>query len=626
MAENLGRSIQSNDDYLNQSFLYVPETSIRADWILIRKRLITALNSTANNDVSFDDWIVKAQQHYSLVSSMNSLNKEWRAKQKENERSDKSTDEFNRAVDKVYKGNETANVILEDNKRLIDEQREADQALIAKNILTWMSGKFDINYTEDYPYLKTVQKLTHLRQKKGAYVGSLSFNAVSDLRNDYDSHMYWLHYINPYMASDDKAIPPRPGSDKPYVRRAVMELVHELDGLINIFMTLAPMFEFHKLLEHVPKKQLEVLLNNTLAMPSDFTRFKEWLLPEFKFANTDTLLLKQLTKEAAIAWFCVHWINSIYGVSWQNSLLSIYEGQVEDLFLSLIEACKQGAVIKEQINKNGAVNTPEITEIISKASRNISHFVSANYIILQDEKIGKKEHGINEKTHSEYEKLFLTTTNEALQKRALRVGRVLRKYELSESPKSKKLDLYTRVVKSQSIATRGLPFIFYFSDMRKRYHHWFSSSEDRLKAEDLAKEKLDFGHIETGEKYNALIELENALVDDLFHKIFSFNHVNTDVKQLKNSLAAALLQKIHCSPFSANSESDVFKYLSLALEKQLVFMNINDRTAWNDIVENVEAHISVLHTQYNTAGFDTLANEVSDIVYQLTDYIVQNAP
>ena len=631
MAENFGRSFQSDNDYLNQSFLYIENTSIRADWQLIRQRLITALNaSDSSNSLSFEQWVEHARQHYSLSASLNSLNKEWRAekKAKDNAVNTAEVHQFNKAVNKCYKGNESANALVDEHKRLIDEQREADQAKIAQAMLTWLAGKHKAAEIHDYPYVEKIQNLGNLRQAKGKHTGSLSFKAISDLRNDFDSHMYWLNYIQPYLASKkSKAIPPRPGAHKPYVSRGVLELVHELDGLINIIMTIVPTFAFPELFKLVPYRQLELLLGNSADIPNGFVPFKDWLIPEIKLAKKDKIIKAKLNEEVAKLWFCLHWVNIAKGGTWYEALLSIYEGQVEELFLSLIEASKQSEVIKLQLENLGVVSSPEMQALINSASTNLSAFVQANYDILQQEQVLKSSLSKGKAKLTEYETLFLSITNKALQKRALSVGRSLSKRKLLGDTKNQKLDRYTRVKKSTSIATRMMPFIFYYSDMKKRYHHWFASAAARIKAEHEVKEKLDFAKLESGEsEQDELSRKTSEAVDELAKRLFSFTHINADVKELKNMMSAALVQKYYCCQSCDDKDVMASVYCPMAVEQQLILMNMNDREGWNDIVNNVHQHLTILQKKYVSAGFDSLEDQVNNIAAQFLDFIVTHEP
>jgi len=620
MVENSGRSIKSDNGYLNQSFLYIPNTSIRADWVLIKKRLITALNAGSSDpDFTFKQWIAHAQQHYSLSSSTSSLNKEWRAKKIAMSVLSKSAEviEFNAAVEKVYKGNESADIAVDNNKKLVDEEREYDQADIAQTMLTWLSGKYTVESTEEYPYLDKINKLTNLRQTKGKYAGSLSFKALSDLRNDFDSHMYWLHYIKPYLTVENEhAAPPKPGAHSPYISRGALELIHELDGLINIFMTVAPTFEFPKLLKYVPKAQLESLLDNTTIIPNGFSQFKEWLLPEIRFKKQHKAIKTELVKEVTKVWFCIHWISIIKDQNWQFALLSIYEGQVDELFISFIEACKQSESIKLQLEKLGVVPGSQVQKLINTAANNLSAFVQANYFILQQEQKLKNNSGNSKAQLSEYETTFKSIINNALHKRAIRVGKTLNKRKPSDETSHNKVDRYTRVKKSTSLANRMLPFIFYYSDMKKRYHHWFANTEARMKAEHIAEEKLDYGQVESGVDHHDEFNKQEALfVEELVELLFSFAHPDPDVRELKIMISAALVQKYYCT----HSDKNISRYCSLALEQQLSLLP--NLEGWNEIVQQVHEHINGLQKHYPNAGFDTFETGISETVAQFSALI-----
>ncbi len=617
MAENAGRSITSDNDYLNKSFLFIQHTSIRADWLLIKKRLVAALSaSDTDSAVSFEQWAKQAQQHYSLSASSSSLTKEWKAKKKQQVARDAANkdNKFELAVDKSYATHSnTDNVIVDQNRKLRDEEREYEQSQIAQTMMLWLTGQYPVENQTEYPYIEQLEKLNSLRQQKGKQAGSLSYKSVADFRDDFDSHMYWLHYIKPYLGHDDNAVvPPKPGAHKPYVSRGAFELVHQLDGLINIFLTLAPTFEFPKIFALMPKNQLSVLLNYQPDVPSSFSQFKHWLVPEIRYKRLDPTTKTKLDAELAKMWFCMHWINKAKGGDWQAALMSIYEGQVEDLFVALIEASKKSEKIKLQLEQFGLVSDPELNTLISAAANYLSAFVRVNMTLLKHEKelvsAAKQKHEATKL--SEYETLFSSVISNAVYKRSLRVGRVLSKLS-SDSDNKKSLDLYTRVKKSTSLASRMLPFIFYYSDMQKRYYHWFNSDDERREAVHHVEEKLNYAQFETGEGPDDFVtEQASLLIGDIRKQLFSFRHSDPAVRQLKNIFAAALVEKYYC----ADDERCAY-FFAKALEQET---ELHDMPNWPDIVNQVSAYIKNTHQSYPRAGFDTIEADVEHIVGQLS--------
>lgn len=582
---NMGRSIDSQDSYLNRAFLIVEHTSIRPDWVSIRSKLNLAF-SKANNDpaISFNDWLSQVKENISTVIDIN-----------------------------------------EGNSKLHDVSRNSDQEALASNMVSWLSGEItEKSMLEGYPYEDKVTGLSNIRQKNGAF----SPKALADLRNDYDSHQYWFHYIKKYESlPDDKIRPPIPGARKPGINRASLELVHELDGLLNIILTIMPKFEFELLKYNVRESDLESMLNAYPKEPSCFSEFKSWIFQNeflakrieksFNLADRENIY-----NQAVFLWLSIQWIKQSSQCGWEDALKLAYQGKkLEELFLALIESCLKSQTIRHQLRKCGAVKSEEYQELLRSSAHNISCFVGANYLIVEQEVANAGN------SQSEYEKRFGLVVGFAVLDRTDKVVGAINKHLKSENTIELTRKKYTRVGKSKALGERMLPLIFYFSDMNARYHHWFRSKEEKGRALGIVDEKVDYSSAESGKEKKTLLEsaVQEYFVDEVEQLLFSFSDSIKDIANYKNNLACIIAFHRYEEYFSRKIEELPCKLAiqsmdaaSLSCELAIeAYATKEDLNIENISLVQVETALSALEEQFPNKGFSNLVKDVLTLLNKI---------
>lgn len=573
---NLGRSIEFQNSYLNRAFLIVEHTTIRPDWVAIRSLLNFAFNrATQDPSIPFYTWL-----------------------------------------EEVFNNIGTNVRFLNSSQSVSEISIQSEQVELAKNIITWLSGNLNSpEMLEGYPYEKTIKNLTSLRQKNGEF----SPKNLAHLRNDYDSHQYWYHYIKYFENIPEKVIrPPKPGSHKPGVNRGALELIHELDGLLNIILTIMPKFEFVFLMSNVKEESLDEMFNNLSIEPKNFAEFKTWIFQnellskriEKSFQQGDRF---RIYSQAAMLWLGTNWVKEVCQCNWFDALKLVYQGKLEDLFYSLIESCKKGQSIQLHLKKLGVIQSEEFQHILDKASQNTSAYVEANYVIIEQEAANAGN------SRSEYEKYFSQIVNiEVLNRSELTLDAIKRAKArlVKEEENSKQArKLYTRVGKSRSISKRVLPFIFFFCDMKARYHHWFVDQQEKDRATNQMNEKIEYSSAESGQKTSSTLEIltqDYPIVNKVKELLFSFSSDKRMLANYKNNLACIFaFHSYEHYLLSINCSAEIIEGVKLICELAIdTYANDHELPVADITLNDVDIALKTLEKEYPLQGFSSLKNDV----------------
>lgn len=611
MKNNFGHSIKTTDDFLNQSFMYVPKTAIRADWKTVKLMLKNALNMS-DIHLPFDEWLLSASRYENLHAQGH-------------QSAFQNVGSFGPDASKSNQTNSQENNAKRHSYDLRSEEMQNSQSELAYTMLIWALGKYpiDILDSEDtFGYQKSLNSLPELRIN-----GRVKYENISTLRIKFDSHMYWLFYIKPYLDFDEQRfVPPRLGRPPLYVSPNTLETLHEVDGLLNLMMTIMPSLEFSSLFSFVSQSQLAKLLEAEVVQPDSFNAFCAFLLPENKLSSVSVEEHNKLMEDAAKAWFCTHWIMEVTEAQWKEALLSIYDGYVEQLYVDLLEMCLTSEKLQHQLQHFPQLKPKSVNQLLESAALSISSFVLANHKVLK----GESNYALaNTKKSSTYKRLFLAIINRALFRRHVKSSKGTSNSVKSTSRKTK-IDLYTRVAKATALNTKYLPFIIHFSNLRQRYYHWFASDDDINSAQAVVEEKLNFKQVESGDDETGLVDtLNEIIVEAVQQALFYYVDSTHDIKLLKQYLTAAYIEH-KCSTNSAIIDltktnidrDDALVFCSKATENQLTLLNIEDNQQWQEIILNVHAYIQKYSQRYPNAGFELIPEKVDHFVSTQFDDVV----
>jgi hypothetical protein len=669
---NIGRSIESEEHYYNKCFMIVKYTTIGPGWSVIKSKINTALSAPSSDpsideNSSFEEWLTVAVNHYSLFASKASLSQEWTAKKaiSENtinehdsdiEKSEKlalnaAVEKFNRKNPKVSSNVPSLNKSKSDG---ISEQQDIDQSTIARDVIKWPLGDFtDPRMIEGYEeeFEKRAKVLRKLRTDKNKF----STNKVGSLRSFYDCHQYWFYHIKPYEGLEGTkiAIPPRPVEKGFGINSTTLEGIHQLDKMLNILLVMLPDFDFAFVKEFIPKEKLNELLLNSENEPQTFEEFKSFMVNELLAYRVENKFHEEsqqnFYRQLTFLRLSIHWVKDYCDTDWKSALRAVYEGKIKDLFDVLIKACLAGVKIRKKIAKQLIDYKNNYLEELYGSAGIIFSFLKANHFLLSQEGEGKFH-----KDSSEYTRILFQVINISKAKRSEQVSK----------QKGQKIDTYKRLRESAPQLKRALVFVFYYSDMEARYHHWFTSEEEKSKAILNRDNKLNYADIETGNSSvepdyddpEVAMELfdgesdvdseiistinsdepemdqskksdidnternfsqtgfdsnftlkqkdEEDIVQAIQYLLFSFVDTDQSIQQHKNIIAVLIAYQ---HDYNQGGDSDITYYYEQAIDAQFQLYQIEQPS---ELSESIEQVLILLDKNYPLKGFSTLKADV----------------